>query len=293
MNFPIIKKTSRGSRSLIFILLLIFGLVFSGVIGFFFTMLNNDAPSSVTNLQIVQICNQILGFMLPPVLYAVLVKEKPFHYLGFKKLQPWSLLGIAAMFTVIPFIATVTEWNDSIVFPQSMKALEEYLRMLNESAVVISEKMMLEGSLFINILIFGAFAAIGEELLFRSVIQESLVKLSKNPHLSIIATALLFSAIHLDFFGLIPRFVLGLMLGYMFWLSGSILPSMLMHFTNNVTIVVLYFLNNKEIIDIDVENFGHTDSVLVILISLITTAAIFVICNRFKNKTIVISNKTE
>ena len=266
-----------------FILLLIFGLLFSSILSAFF-LLSGDGMNDITNLQIGQAISQVFGFMLPPILYAMLVKEKPFNYLGFKKLQPWSLFGIVAIFTVIPFLAMVTEWNDNISLPESMATLEQMLRNIQNLANDTTEKFMTEGSLFSGLLIVAALAAISEELLFRSVIQKAFVKICKNAHVGIIITAIVFSAFHGDFFGFVPRFILGLMLGYMFYLSGSIFPSMLMHFVNNGTIVMLYYLNTRGFIDVDVETFGLTDNVLVIALSLIVTVAIFVVCYRFRNK---------
>ena len=284
MAFPLIKNTNQGVKFLIFALLLVFGLIFSGVLGLFVTMMGEGGMSNVTNMQITQIISQVIGFLMPAVVYAMLVKEKPFNYLGFKKLQTWSLLGIVAMFTVIPFLSTVTEWNESFVFPESMKALEEMLRGIKDKSDEIVKMFIGQGSLFSSLLIIAALAAISEELLFRSVIQQALIKLFKNAHIAIIVTAIIFSAFHGDIFGFIPRFILGLMLGYMFWMSGSIFPSMLMHFVNNATIVTLYYLNTRNYTDIDVEKFCSSDNVLVIIMSLIVTMAIFITCNRLRLK---------
>ena len=283
MQFPLIKNASQGAKLLTFILLLIFGLLFSSILSAFF-LLSGDDMNDITNLQIGQVISQVFGFMLPPILYVMFVKEKPFNYLGFKKLQPWSLLGIVAIFTVIPFLAMVTEWNDNISLPESMATLEQMLRNIQKLANDTTEKFMTEGSLFSGLLIVAALAAISEELLFRSVIQKAFVKICKNAHIGIILTAIVFSAFHGDFFGFVPRFILGLMLGYMFYLSGSIFPSMLMHFVNNGTIVMLYYLNKKEVINVDIETFGLTDNVLVIALSLIVTVAIFIVCNRLRLK---------
>ena len=283
MQFPLIKNASQGAKLLIFILLLIFGLLFSSILSAFF-LLSGDGMNDITNLQIGQVISQVFGFMLPPILYVMLVKEKPFNYLGFKKLQPWSLLGIVAIFTVIPFLAMVTEWNDNVSLPESMATLEQMLRNIQQLANDTTEKFMTEGSLFSGLLIVAALAAISEELLFRSVIQKAFVKICKNAHIGIILTAIVFSAFHGDFFGFVPRFILGLMLGYMFYLSGSIFPSMLMHFVNNGTIVMLYYLNKKEVINVDIETFGLTDNWLVIALSLIVTVAIFIVCNRLRLK---------
>ncbi len=284
MTFPLIKKTTQGSRLLTFMLLLVFGIVFSSVLGVFVAMINGGEIFSFKNLRIIQVLNQVVGFMMPAVVYAILVKEKPFNFLGFHKMPAWSLLGIVAMFTIIPFLGTVTDWNDSIVFPESMRAIEEQMRATQQKSEEIIEMFISQGSLFSSLLIIAALAAVSEELLFRSVIQRWLMKLFKNVHVAIIVTAIVFSAFHMDFFGFFPRLFLGVMLGYMFWMTGSIFPSMLMHFVNNATIVMLHYLNTRGFIDIDVDHFCSTDNVLVIILSLIMTVAIFIICNRFSKR---------
>ncbi len=284
MNFPLIKNTTQGTRLLTFMLLLIFGILFSSVLGFFVAMINGGEIFSFKNLRIIQVLNQVVGFMMPAVVYAILVKEKPFNFLGFNKMPAWSLLGIVAMFTIIPFLGTVTDWNDSIVFPESMRAIEEQMRATQQKSEEIIEMFISQGSLFSSLLIIAALAAVSEELLFRSVIQRWLMKLFKNVHVAIIVTAIVFSAFHMDFFGFFPRLFLGVMLGYMFWMTGSIFPSMLMHFVNNATIVMLHYLNTRGFIDIDVDHFCSTDNVLVIILSLIMTVAIFIICNRFSKR---------
>ena len=290
MTFPSIKNTSQGSRLLIFMLLLIFGIAFSSVLGVLVVMINGGSLTDLKNLQIIQVLNQVLGFMMPAVIYALLVQEKPFNYLGFKKLQAWPLLGIIAMFTVIPFLSWVTEWNEGIVFPESMRAIEEQLRSIKQSSEEVIKIFISQGSLCSSMLIIAALAAVSEELLFRSVIQKSLISLFRNAPVAIIVTALIFSAFHMDFYGFFPRFILGMMLGYMFYLSGSIWPSMIMHFVNNATIVMLYYLSTRNFIDIDVEHFGSTENILLILLSLIITIAIFWTCTRFKNNTEQLNN---
>ena len=284
MTLPVIKNASQGTKLLTFTLLLIFGLIFSNVLGVLVVIMNGYDITNVKNLQIMQILSQVVGIMMPAVVYAILVKEKPLNYLGFNKIQAWSLLGIVAIFAVVPFLSMVTEWNNGIVFPESMRAIEERLRTSQEKQEEIIKMFISQGSLFSSLLIVAVLAAVCEELLFRSVIQNALIKLCKNAHVAIIVTAIIFSAFHMDFFGFFPRAILGVMLGYMFWMSGSIIPSMLMHFFNNSTIVVLYYLNTRGFIDIDIDNFGNTSSVLLILLSLIATVAIFVICNRLKNR---------
>ena len=290
MKFPLIKNATVGTKLLTFMLLLIFGLAFSIVLGTIVTIINGSDLQDLKNLQITQIISGVVGFLMPAVVYAMLVHEKPWIYLGFKKIPTWSLLGIVAMFTIIPFLSMVTDWNDSISFPESMSAIEEQLRSLQAKSEEVIKLFIGQGSLFSSLMIVALLAAVSEELMFRSVIQKGLIKLFKNAHIAIIVTALVFSAFHGDFYGFIPRFILGLMLGYMFWMSGSIFPSMLMHFVNNATIVILYYLNTRGFINIDAEKLGSTSNVLIILLSLIVTMAIFITCYRLKNKTEQLTN---
>ena len=85
MTFPLIKNTSQGGKLLIFILLLIFGLAFSIVLGTIVTIINGSDLQDLKNLQITQIISGVVGFLMPAVVYAMLVQEKPWIYLGFNK----------------------------------------------------------------------------------------------------------------------------------------------------------------------------------------------------------------
>lgn len=283
MFFPIIKDTTRGSRIFIFLFLVVFGLVLGTAFSALATILFGDAMSELGKLRFAQICSEVIGFLMPPLFYAALVKEKPLEYLGFRKMPVCALLGVVAMFAVLPFNSLLTEWNEGFTLPESMAGIEELLRSTEQ----LAENVMMQlvnvdtiGGLIINILMIGALAAVSEELLFRSVIQPFLIKVCKNAFAGIAVTAVLFSAVHFEFYGFIPRIVLGFMLGYMYHVTGSIWTSMLMHFVNNATIVVLYYLNFNNIVEVDVESFGTSDNIFVIIGSVVVTVAIFVACHR-------------
>ena len=283
MFFPIIKNTTTASRIFIFILLVVFGAVFGGVLASAVMLLSHGSLSDVANLRIAQICSQVAGFVMPPLFYAALVKERPLGYLGFRKMPAAALLGVAAMFTVLPFNSAVTEWNEGFALPESMVRLEEYFRMVQDMADDLMKKFLdvgNAGGLVTNILMIAALAAVGEELLFRSVIQPFMIRICRSAFVGILVTSVLFSAMHFEFYGFIPRIILGIMLGYMFYITGSIWSSMLMHFVNNATIVVLYYLNFNKIAEIDVEGFGSSENIFVIIGSVAVTAAIFVIVRR-------------
>ena len=88
--------------------------------------------------------------------------------------------------------------------------------------------------------------AIGEEFLFRGIMQRSLIDFNINPHTAILITAIVFSAMHMQFFGFFPRFFLGVLLGYLYYWSGSIWVPIIGHFFQNASSVILiYWMNNS------------------------------------------------
>lgn len=277
MQHPIIKKTNRLERIFIIAALIIVGLILSLVVSTITTFASGSF-TELSVLRIAQISSQIFTFVLPPILYAILVKEKPMSALGLNKVKfHWLLIGIAMMYVILPLNSAFAEWNAGLKLPESMKALEELMKSMQDAATEVTEKMLNVNNvsgLVVNIIMIAGLAALGEELLFRSLLQTSLIKICKNAHVGIIIASVIFSFIHFEFYGFLPRLVLGLLLGYMFYFSGSIWVPMLMHFLNNGTVVVLYFLNNKGFTNIDLETFGKT-STPVLIASIIAMAALF------------------
>ena len=286
MQHPIIKKTNRLERIFIIAALIIVGLILSLVVSTI-TTLASGSFSELSVLRIAQISSQIFTFVLPPILYAILVKDNPISALGLNKVKfHWLLLGIAMMYINLPLNSAFAEWNAELKLPESMKALEELMKSMQDAAAEATEKMLNVNNisgLIINIIMIAGLAALGEELLFRSLLQTSLIKICKNAHIGIIIASAVFSFIHFEFYGFLPRLVLGLLLGYMFYFSGSIWVPMLMHFLNNGTIVVLYFLNNKGITNIDLETFGKT-STPILIASIIAMIALFYLSIRCSKK---------
>lgn len=287
MQFPIIKRTNKLERIFLLTVLVILGLIIGSVAGALFSPLTGCDPMSLDSLRFMQISSQIFTFIIPPILYAALTKEKPFKSLGFNKSTLlWLILGATLIYFIMPLNSVFAEWNANIKLPESMSALENIMKELQENATEIMEKMVnvnTVGGLVLNLFMIAGLAALGEEMLFRSVIQTSLIKICKNAHVGIFLASFIFSFIHFEFYGFIPRLVLGLLLGYMFYYSNSIWIPMAMHFMNNGTIVVLYFLNNVGITNIDVESFGETNTFILIL-SIVATAALIYIAIKYSHK---------
>ena len=168
-----------------------------------------------------------------------------------------------------------------------LEQFEAYLKTLEEAAQATTEKMLnvdTFGGLLLNLLIIALIPAVGEELTFRGVLQQGLTR-KMNPHVAIILSAAIFSFIHFQFYGFLPRMFLGILLGYMFYVSGSVWTSITMHFVNNGTAVVLYYLNHKGIINIDVDRFGEMPYPWLTWLSLMVTIGLIGLCWHRANKT--------
>lgn len=286
MTFPLFKKVSTAERIFLLAALLIIGLIVSVIVAVAITFLNGHV-SELNILRISQISSQLFTFVLPPLLYACLVKEKPMKSLSFCKTPlPYFIIGFVMMYAITPLNNIFGVWNAGLELPESMAALEEMMKNLQESATQLTEKMLNVSNisgLIINLFMIAGLAAFGEELLFRSLLQPFLIKICKNAHLGIFLASAIFSFIHFEFYGFLPRLVLGLLLGYMFFYSRSIWVPMLMHFANNATAVVIYYLNNKGITNIDVEGPTETNIVYVLL-SIVAMTVLFWLAIRINKK---------
>jgi membrane protease YdiL (CAAX protease family) len=287
MQHPIIKKTTKFERLFILLALIIIGLILGTVIGFAYVFITKSNPQDLNALRFMQISSQLFTFVFPPIAYAFLVKEKPVNALGLKNSKIlWFLIGTAMIFTIMPLNSILAEWNANLTLPDSMSKIESLMKQMQESATAMIEKFVSVdtiGGLILNLFMIAGLAAIGEELLFRSIIQTSLIKICKNAHVGILIASAIFSFIHLEFYGFVPRLILGMLLGYMFYFSGSIWIPMLMHFLNNGTVVLIYFLNNKGITNIDVDTFGQT-SIPILIVSIVVMIALFLFSIKYSDK---------
>ena len=129
--------------------------------------------------------------------------------------------------------------------------------------------------LLVNLLMIGVIAAVGEELIFRGLMQSLMTQMLKNPHMAILITALLFSAFHFQFFSFLPRFVLGLILGYLMYYGQSIWYPILAHFVNNAMGVIYYYFNSRGSADDMLEEIGTST---LIPVAAVISLALFLLC---------------
>jgi len=189
---------------------------------------------SVNYLKLIQLFSGIGIFITPTLFYAYLTN---FDYKLFKISRQNSILVIAIMMLITPFIGLILEWNMMIAFPEWLLQFD----INSEPIVTAFLQMDTIWDLFYTILVIAVVPAIGEELLFRGYLQQKIGTWLRNPHIAIMITAFLFSAIHLHLQGIIPRFVLGVLLGYLFYWSNSLWLPILAHFINNAQAVIFSY----------------------------------------------------
>ena len=265
------------------LLLFLFILLISCLIGLAISMIAVFAGDK--DMKISQGILSIMMFMVPPVVYYYITrKKKPMRTLGFRRMkQPWLylLIGATLMFVSLPITNQLANWNKAMELGPALSKLEEFIKSLEETAEAATEQLLKADTiwgLLLNLIIIALIPAIGEELTFRGLLQQSLTRRIKNPHIAILIASAIFSFIHFQFYGFLPRMFLGILLGYLFYTSGSLLPNILMHFLNNGSVVVLYYLNNKGILNIDAEHFGETNNVWILVASALLTIGLIVWC---------------
>ena len=174
------------------------------------------------------------------------------------------ILGVFWLLLSYPFIEWLYTVNKAIPLPQWMNTMED---STNEIVINLLGTPDI-GLLFLNLLVMAILPALGEELVFRGVVQPNLIKMVSNYHIAIWITAFIFSAIHMQFQGFLPRMVLGALLGYLSFWSKNLWFPIIAHFFNNAIQVVAFFIVKKNNLEIDLNN-NFEFPIYILIISLI------------------------
>jgi uncharacterized protein len=204
-------------------------------------------PENIPLLKFFQAFYSIGLFVLPPVLIAFVVQGKIVDYLRINKLPGLYMLVLSLLVVLfaIPSINVLVQLNKGIVFPDQFEEIERLFRKMEDNSNSTIQSFLQTNSIsgyLVNILVIALIPAIGEELLFRGVFQRMFYEWSRNIHLAIILSAFIFSAMHMQFYGLLPRMVLGALFGYLFYWSQNLWLAVIAHFFNNALAVTFYYL---------------------------------------------------
>jgi len=213
------------------------------------SLITTGDPRFTDALKILQIGTSVGMFFVPPLALAYTNSKKPSTFYSFGK--PKAILVILVLVIMIasmPFMEWVAVTNQKMVLPSGLKWLEDWMKESEEAAMKMTIQLLAvrnNWDFIVNLIMIAVLPAIGEELMFRGGVQRSLTKAFNNPHAAIWISAFIFSAIHMQFYGFVPRLLLGAGFGYLYYFSGSIWYAMLGHFINNGYAVCVAFYMQK------------------------------------------------
>ncbi|CAN5462197.1 CPBP family intramembrane metalloprotease [soil metagenome] len=215
-------------------------------------------PEARIPLYILQGSTAIGAFIVAPLIY-LQVREKKNLSIFFLNDHLKGYVYLITFFIVLTFMmvnSIFIEWNAQLTLPEFMRPFEEWAYEKEQQAKLLTQFLTnFEnfGQYLLGILIIAVIPAIGEELLFRGLIQNQMHAITKHIHLAIWITGFLFSAMHLQFYGLIPRMLLGVLFGYMYYWSGNLIMPIFAHFINNGFTLTMLYLYQLRTIDYDLE----------------------------------------
>ncbi len=200
----------------------------------------------------------ILAFILPAVVTMAIIYRRPFHVMGLDRAPSWLAIAIVIVFYVIslPAMNWLVEMNKAMSLPSWMAGIEQAMRAAEDNAAEVTQEMLninSVGQLILCVLVVGVMAGLSEEMLFRGALLRTMQDSRLGNHAVVWITAFLFSALHMQFYGFVPRMLLGVWLGYLFVWTGSLWVPIIAHTLNNSTVVLMSYLSNKGVFP---EGFG-------------------------------------
>ncbi|BAG84009.1 CPBP family intramembrane glutamic endopeptidase [Candidatus Azobacteroides pseudotrichonymphae] len=222
-------------------------------------MIVRESPEWMKNMQFFQ---TIGVFIFPAIICAWLFSDNYKSYLHIDTAFQGSIIGLVmlSILVIIPFLNGIYVFNQQMVFPKCLNGLEAWMKNYEKLSQNVIERMLYVyrwQDLVSNILIVCIFTAIGEEFIFRGILQNLLNRFIKNQYLVIWIVAILFSIVHLQFYGFLSRMLLGAYLGYLLYYTGNIWISILAHFMNNFLGVInsYIFQDNPKMVE-RINNIG-------------------------------------
>lgn len=262
----------------------------------FLQLLTSSLTIDDANIQLLkyfQLWQSIGMFIVPALILALLFGNSIGEYLLLNK-SPKLVSALFASLIVLcasPIINVLGVWNSGMELPSFMSGIENWMKQSEESAAHLTKLFVFSdsmGGLLYNIFLIALIPAIGEEFLFRGVIQRVLTDWTKNKHLGIWIAAIFFSALHLQFYGFFPRVFLGAMFGYLLVWSGNLWLPVIAHFVNNAAAVIAYHLYNNGAINVDPDELGVGSAYgMAAIFSILIVAVLFYFFYREQQKRVL------
>ena len=245
------RKTNLklATRLLLLLCIMFAGLIAASVLGL---LVVNQGMLAMLTVQ------DVFAFIVPAILAMAIFYIRPLHVMCLDRAPSFkAILVVLAFYLVsLPAMNWLVDFNQSMSLPSWMSGLEQLMRALEDSAADATEQLLDINTLWqflSSVFVIGVMAGLSEEMLFRGAMQRTMQDSRLNIHAVVWITAIIFSAFHMQFYGFIPRMVLGAWLGYLLVWTRSLWVPIIAHALNNSTVVFFSYMANKGIMP---EDFG-------------------------------------
>ncbi len=245
------RKTNLrlSTRLLVLLCLMGLGLIVASIIG---VLVVNWGMLSMLTVQ------DVLAFIVPAIAAMAIFYRRPLHAMCLDRAPGWKAIAIVVAFYILslPAMNWIVSFNESMSLPASMSGIEQLMRSLEDAAAETTKTLLDIHSIWELVpcvLVVGLMAGLSEEILFRGAMLRTMQDSRLGMHAVVWIVAIVFSAIHMQFYGFIPRMLLGVWLGYLLVWTRSLWVPIIAHTLNNSTVVVMSYLANKGVV---AEDFG-------------------------------------
>jgi membrane protease YdiL (CAAX protease family) len=255
----------------------------------------DQVPNGWYAMMILQGTVHFFSYLLPALLYWYFIERntlKDWSSEDKPTKQAWFLTFLLVLI-FIPVNSKFIEWNAALTLPEALSGLETWMREKEDQLAVLTRFLTDYddlSQLLIALFVVALLPALGEETLFRGIIQKKLSQQSGNIHMAIWVSAAIFSAIHFQFYGFLPRLMLGAVFGYLYYWSGSLWISVFAHFVNNGFVLVMMYLYNIKVLKMNIEEV-KTLPLVTVLFSLVFTAVILFVIRKGSSRHTIMSQE--
>lgn len=253
----------------------------------------------INGLRLMTMAGQILFILLPALVFSKLIYEDVGKIIRLR-IPEWTeiILFVVGIGILTPLLQSylyiqnyyIEVWAKN---SESINQLKTFFDSLNELVDKTYGNLLKASTipeLLLVVLVVAVVPAVSEEVMFRGFIQRSF-EIKIKAFIAAFLTAVFFSLYHFNPYGLIPLAVLGLYFGFAAYTSKTLLIPILLHFLNNFTAVILYYIiGSEELIKSDVSAKSGEDlgfySFVTIALSLVFVALIFLIKKYYSQKQI-------
>lgn len=229
------------------VLFILIGAIFSSLAVLAIYYIGYGTTAGMTDhtnfLRFTQFVSSVSTFLLPALFLAYLCSHKPKDYLYIGGMPDGNvlLLVFISMFLLMPFDNLIALINKQMELPGFLSPIENWMRQEEDTAEKITTSLVGNYGILVliaNLIVIALTAGVTEEFLFRGTLQRIFSQWTGNHHVVIWSAAIIFSAFHMQFFGFLPRMILGAYFGYLLYWSRNIWIPVFAHFINNAFAII-------------------------------------------------------